>query len=441
MTSEFAGRFPTLWHGEGMASQMTKHLALGRETLVIADSAVALPFLEGSAVRTIEVDASSMNVATVVTIAGEIADLSPNLIVAVGGGTVLDASKIAALALAPGRAFDYAIRHASRSALTLLPPALPPVDIVAVPTTLGTSSETNSVGVLKNESGYRLIVGLALRPRHAIIDPCNLTTLTPAAVSEGALEAFLRLAGASTSSRRSARQRRDAVTLGRALLDAVTRDADSSAGRLRLARLSAATQRSAALRGQDPYSARHWYAANEVAFLLNVRKMVATAAVIAAVWRRICTGDVRWGDRESLHDFWTHAAAGMSLPLDPPAGIAALIDLWKIERPPRPSGDDIDRISARTESAWGNRHPMLSGLVAEDFRDVLRESSWSSEQVGRDRRPPVFIAKEVNEMDEKFGNSIQFQELDTMEAPSWESFYQGALGALTLIGIGAALAT
>ncbi|AZS48221.1 MULTISPECIES: MpaA1 family daptide-type RiPP [Microbacterium] len=37
--------------------------------------------------------------------------------------------------------------------------------------------------------------------------------------------------------------------------------------------------------------------------------------------------------------------------------------------------------------------------------------------------------------------SIRFQELETMEAPSWESFYQGAIGALVLIGIGAAAAT
>lgn len=36
---------------------------------------------------------------------------------------------------------------------------------------------------------------------------------------------------------------------------------------------------------------------------------------------------------------------------------------------------------------------------------------------------------------------IQFQELDEMEAPSWESFYKGALSALVLIGIGAAAAT
>ncbi|WP_282580964.1 MpaA1 family daptide-type RiPP [Microbacterium aurugineum] len=36
---------------------------------------------------------------------------------------------------------------------------------------------------------------------------------------------------------------------------------------------------------------------------------------------------------------------------------------------------------------------------------------------------------------------LRFQELDDMEAPSWESFYQGAISALILIGIGAAAAT
>ncbi|MFF1538836.1 daptide-type RiPP biosynthesis dehydogenase [Microbacterium sp. NPDC058269] len=375
MTAEFDGRLPTLWHGEGAARRMAKRLTADRETLMIVDSAVPVP--SGRPTRTIQIDAPSVDVAAVVTLARQMVRRPPKVIVAVGGGTVLDASKIAALALAPGRVFDFAIGHASRSALTFLPHALPPVDIIAVPTTLGTSSETNSVGVLKNDSGYRLIVGRALRPRHAIIDPRNLTTLTRAAVREGALEAFLRVAGASTSSRRSTRQNRDALALGRAILDTATRDFHSSAGRMRLARLSAATQRSAALRGPDPYSARHWYAANEVAFVLEVRKIVATAAVIAAVWRRICAGDVRWGDREGLERFWADAAGGMALPLDPPSGIAALIDRWGIEHPPRPSPVDLDRIAVATETAWGNRHPMLPGLVADDFRDVLRDSWWS----------------------------------------------------------------
>lgn len=44
-------------------------------------------------------------------------------------------------------------------------------------------------------------------------------------------------------------------------------------------------------------------------------------------------------------------------------------------------------------------------------------------------------------MNESTEMIIRFQELDAMEAPSWHSFYQGVIGALVLIGIGAAAAT
>ncbi|MGK3950302.1 daptide-type RiPP biosynthesis dehydogenase [Microbacterium sp. K2] len=377
MSSEFAARVPTLWHGHDIARQTTTRLTADRETLVVADSSVATCVVADYSGRTIEVDAHSMTVTAVVGMAEEIARRPPSVIVAVGGGSVLDATKIASLVLAPGGMFDFAIERASKSALTFLPDARPPVDIVAVPTTIGTSSETNSVSILKNKSGYRLIVGRSLRPRHAIIDPCNLRTLTSASVREGALEAFLRLAGASTGSRRSARGRRDAIALGGALLETASGDVAAADSRLRLARLSGATQRSAALRGHDPYSARHWYVANEVAFVLQVRKMVATAAIIAAVWRRVCSGDPRWGDRASLEEFWTNVAGRVALPLDPPTGIAALVDRWGIPRPRRPPAQTIRRISDATETAWGNRYPMLAGLFADDFCDLLRDSYWN----------------------------------------------------------------
>ncbi|WP_260857259.1 MpaA1 family daptide-type RiPP [Microbacterium sp. 1.5R] len=44
-------------------------------------------------------------------------------------------------------------------------------------------------------------------------------------------------------------------------------------------------------------------------------------------------------------------------------------------------------------------------------------------------------------MDHDSDSRLRFEELDEMEAPSWESFYQGAISALVLIGIGAAAAT
>ncbi|WP_429977541.1 MpaA2 family daptide-type RiPP [Microbacterium sp. NRRL B-14842] len=335
MSVPFAGRVPTLWHGP-RARETTGRLTAGRDTLVIADAAVAHTFPTAQQVRRMTVDASAVDEVGVLLIADEIIRRPPEVIVAVGGGSVLDASKIAALALSPGRLFDFALRHAATAALTVLPDAPPPVDIIAMPSTLGTSSETNSVAILRNRYGSRLLIGRPLRPRHAVLDPERLATLSPAAVREGALEAFLRVAGASTSPR-TERAERDARLLGRALLEVAAGEAISAAGRLRLARLSAATQRTAALRGPDPYSARHWYLANEVAFHLGVRKMTATVAVIAAVWRRIGAGDLRWGDRVSLDAFWTGVVGATGLPREPAAGIAALVDQADLPSPPRPS--------------------------------------------------------------------------------------------------------
>ncbi|MCC4248401.1 MULTISPECIES: MpaA1 family daptide-type RiPP [Microbacterium] len=36
---------------------------------------------------------------------------------------------------------------------------------------------------------------------------------------------------------------------------------------------------------------------------------------------------------------------------------------------------------------------------------------------------------------------LQFEELDALETPSWESFYQGVLSGLAVVGIGIAIAT
>ncbi|WP_149083387.1 MULTISPECIES: daptide-type RiPP biosynthesis dehydogenase [Microbacterium] len=386
MTAPFSARVPTLWHGPRAREAMVR-LTAGRDTLVIADAAVAYPLPTAHPARRMTVDTGAVDEVGVLVIAEELVRRPPEVIVAVGGGSVLDASKIAALALSPGRLLDFALRHAEISALTILPDAPPSVDIVAVPTTIGTSSETNSVAVLRHRRGSRLLVGRPLRPRHAVLDPDQFATLVPAAVREGALEAFLRVAGASTSPR-TERADRDARTLGRALLEAARGDAMSTTGRLRLARLSAATQRTAALRGRDPYSARHWYLANEVAFHLGVRKMTATAAVIAAVWAQIAAGDPRWGDRASLDAFWTDVTGATALPRDPAIGIAVLVDQAGLPSAPRPSAREIDRIAAAVETAWGDHRPMLRGIRAADVRAVLHDSRWSTTAVG-DRRPRV----------------------------------------------------
>jgi alcohol dehydrogenase class IV len=97
----------------------------------------------------------------------------PAAVVALGGGSVLDASKGIALMAAnegPASAFDYRNE-----------PARPGRPLIAVPTTAGTGSETNSFGVIDNETTHRkMYVGHpSVLPRAVILDP-QLTCGLPA---------------------------------------------------------------------------------------------------------------------------------------------------------------------------------------------------------------------------------------------------------------------
>lgn len=382
MSRRFTGHVPTLWSGSGITGETVRRIVGDRDAIVIVDRDVPSATALARRGRSIQLDASRVDIDTVISLAREFARSQPEIVIAVGGGTIVDAAKMAALGARSGSAFTYLVEHAARSGLTVLPPVEPTTELIAIPTTVGTSSETNSVGILRTRGGFRLIVGRSLRPRHAIIDSENLISLPDSALRAGALEALLRLAGISTSPRGTERARRDAVTIGRAIIEAANSDRSSSATRLRIARLSAATQRTAALRGRDPYAARHWYVANEVAFGLAVPKMAATAAIVGAIWQRVCTGDRRWGTRESLDGFWRAVTEDTALSRDPVEGIENLIESWVVPRPAAPDELRIGAIAAATEIAWGNRHPMLRGIGEQDVREILEESLWDADGPG-----------------------------------------------------------
>lgn len=89
----------------------------------------------------------------------------PDVIVAFGGGSVLDTAKgIALMATNDGPARDFDYRNE---------PALPGLPIVAIPTTAGTGAETNGFGVIDNhETGRKFYVGHeSVIPRAVILDP------------------------------------------------------------------------------------------------------------------------------------------------------------------------------------------------------------------------------------------------------------------------------
>lgn len=107
-----------------------------------------------------------------------------NLVIGLGGGSALDAAKaIALLATNSGRIEDYEGRRKYK---------LPPLPVVAIPTTCGTGSEVTWVSVVTHtERRFKMsIKGPEMFPRVALIDPDLLTTLPSALVASTGMDAL-----------------------------------------------------------------------------------------------------------------------------------------------------------------------------------------------------------------------------------------------------------
>ena len=106
--------------------------------------------------------------------------LKPDVVIALGGGSVLDAAKaIALLATNPGNIEDYEGRGKYKA---------PPLPVCAIPTTCGTGSEVTWVAVITNtERRFKMsIKGPLMFPAVALVDPDLLITLpAPLVVSTG----------------------------------------------------------------------------------------------------------------------------------------------------------------------------------------------------------------------------------------------------------------
>jgi alcohol dehydrogenase len=122
---------------------------------------------------------------TTVDRGGEIArKIKPDLIIGLGGGSVLDAAKaVALLATNPGRIEEYEGRERYKIA---------PLPVLAIPTTCGTGSEVTWVSVITHtERLFKMsIKGPRMYPAAALVDPDLLVTLPAAFVASTGLDAL-----------------------------------------------------------------------------------------------------------------------------------------------------------------------------------------------------------------------------------------------------------
>lgn len=122
--------------------------------------------------------------AIVEDLAKSVSNNSIDLIIAVGGGSVLDTAKFTSvLGVYGGSAKDY------EGGFMVPGPCVP---IIAIPTTVGTGSEVTFVAVAKDkESGLKLAIASPyIYPRMAILDPEMVATLPARLIAYTGMDAF-----------------------------------------------------------------------------------------------------------------------------------------------------------------------------------------------------------------------------------------------------------
>ena len=178
--------------GEGASSALPDVLSeLGaRRPVAIADEAVA--GLAGG-METLVKPGGEPTVAMVAEIAERLAELGPDAVVAIGGGSALDVAKGARAAVSQG--VPAPELYAGR-----VPIAEPRIPLVAVPTTSGTGSEVSGGSVVTDpESGRKLgIASPLMRAQHALVDPLATLGLPREATMQTGADALAQAIGGVT---------------------------------------------------------------------------------------------------------------------------------------------------------------------------------------------------------------------------------------------------
>jgi len=179
--------------GAGMAEAAGRVAAgHGRRVLVITDPVIAgtpgfatvlasLDELDATVFSDAVVDVPRSAIDAAVAL-GE--SVRPDVIVAVGGGSVIDLAKVTALLLAHGGVLEdyYAVQSVPG----------PIVPLIALPTTAGTGSEATPVSVI-TDPATEMKIGVAsphLIPRHAICDPLLTVGAPPVVTAHSGIDAL-----------------------------------------------------------------------------------------------------------------------------------------------------------------------------------------------------------------------------------------------------------
>ena len=173
----------------------------------------------------IALECSEPTVDTVARLATAVADTPPDVVVAVGGGSVIDTAKLAAAVAASGGAVSDYVAGARPFSATL--------PVVAVPTTSGSGAEVSRTAVVSSPTTKTWAWDPLLRPAHVVLDPLLTASMPPAVTVSTGLDAFVHAVEAGTATRGrpdvTARAGEAAAAVRRALPVALAEPSDPDA--------------------------------------------------------------------------------------------------------------------------------------------------------------------------------------------------------------------
>jgi alcohol dehydrogenase YqhD (iron-dependent ADH family) len=306
----------------------------------------------------------------------------PTSIIALGGGSVLDLAVLAAVEDIPKM---LAVIGKSRSGLYVLPGGTRAVlPRIAVPTTLGTGAEVSAAACCDTARGKHLLLGHALRPEYACVDPVLTRSLPGRLVAEAIVEILARVLVPLAQTTQETGVTLVSDSVARASLAALSRLAwdcaaaaasvASDQARLTLATISSHTHSGWGQVGRHPFASPVWFAATEVSYVFGWTKAFATARLLPVWAQLVLAGDTRWGDTERLETSWrvfdTAPETG-----DISAGVS--VRLTALCRRLCP-GQGVTDVEAKSSAAverllhrWGGDLPMLSRFTEADLYELV----------------------------------------------------------------------
>ncbi|ATY13982.1 hypothetical protein CU254_28830 [Amycolatopsis sp. AA4] len=294
-------------------------------------------------------------------------------VVAVGGSSVLDLTKLACRQLADQRTVPTVRARGARRGVIGLPEASPAqLHRTFVPTTIGASAAVRPFASVVLRGHPRLVEGPGLVPDVAVVDSTFTESLPPRSIVEGITASLVRAAdwfvadeGANAL---SDAETRTAVTL---LVSLGMRAGEGglSAPDLLLASYADMAQFGLPFAGHQMAVTATGAVAAEVASELGVTPNTALTAVAPVLWQAVDDGDIRLGSRARLRRVWSwiRAAGSEKWPEEPGPGVAAMFRSWNLESGLACDAAAASAVGVRVHRFWAGNVAALAGRSAPDL--------------------------------------------------------------------------